>query len=43
MDKDKKTAKFPNPDVLEGIPVHHPHEEYARMDAHFKKNRGAKD
>jgi len=38
-----KKQRTPNPEALAGVPVHHPHEEYARMDANFKKSRGAKD
>lgn len=43
MDKKQRSPRIPNPEVLEGVPVHHPHEEYTRMDANFKKSRGAKD
>jgi len=42
MDK-KKTRNLPNARVVDGIPEHHPHEEFARQDALFKKARGAKD
>lgn len=42
MDK-KKMARMPNASVLDDIPAQHPHEEFARKDALFKKERGAQD
>lgn len=31
----------PNPGALRGHPTQYPHEAYAKMDANFKKHRGA--
>lgn len=31
----------PDPGALFGIPTQHPHEAFIRMDAIFKKHRGA--
>lgn len=39
----KKKAKMPDPNVTEGFPTHHPHAEFIRKDAEFKKQRGAMD
>ncbi len=32
---------IPNSSALYGFPTQHPHEAYAKMDATFKKRRGA--
>lgn len=32
---------MPNPDALFGYPTQHPHQSYVKMDATFKRHRGA--
>lgn len=32
---------MPNPGALSGYPTQHPHEAYIKMDADFKRRRGA--
>lgn len=41
MKKAKNQAKMkPDPSALEGIPNQHPHKDYAKKDADFKKRNG---
>jgi hypothetical protein len=41
--KAEKKRMIPDPSALEGIPTHNdPHAEFAKKDAAFKKQRGAK-
>ncbi len=43
MKKSKNSAKSkmkPNSSALAGIPEQHPHEDYAKLDASFKRRMG---